>query len=96
MNKKWTESDIFCDAIGERTFADAADWLNEKLHADFQVTRQTVWNWAVGLHEPREEFVRALLLFYPMGDPRFELGLALKDRRTREMQRLYQKESVDA
>lgn len=87
MNKTWTESDVICDAIGDRTFRAAEKWFNEKLPTDYKTTHSSVYNWVVGRHDPEDEFIRALQMFYPDGDPRFELGKTLTEMRLAKMVR---------
>lgn len=85
VKNTWTESDVICDLIGERTFQASSDWLNESLPKDRQITRQTVYNWVVGKHEPDDTFLRLLQIFYPVGDPRHELGKTLTEMRIRAL-----------
>lgn len=87
-NKKLTESDVICDAIGERTFRLSAEWLNEKLPVDYKITHQSVYNWVVAENVPRDEFIRALQMFYPMGDVRHELGKQLTEMRLAKMAKI--------
>ena len=70
INKNWKEDDVVCDAIGERTFQAACDWFNENLSGDFQTTRASVYNWAVGVNKPDHTFLNALVIFYAEGDER--------------------------
>ena len=81
INKKWKEDDVVCAAIGERTFQASADWFNERLPAQFQITRQSVYNWSVGINEPNHQFLNALVIFYAEGDERREMAESLLEMR---------------
>jgi hypothetical protein len=87
LKKKYTEADIVCDVIGERSFQAAADWFNEMLSEQFQITRQSVYNWAVGINEPNHQFVKALVIFYAEGDERREMGEKLIEMRDESMKK---------
>ena len=80
-NKTWTESDVICDAVGERTYREAAEWLNEKLPSDFQITHATVFNWCTGEYKPAYGFLFTLTECYPKTDTRHELGMKLHEMR---------------
>lgn len=81
LNKTRTESDVICDAIGERTFRASEEWFNQELPEDYKTTHGSVHNWVVGKYEPMDKFVRALQIFYPVGDPRHKLGKTLAEMR---------------
>ena len=84
--KKWKEDDVVCAAIGERTFQDSADWLNESLPKEYQITRQSVYNWCVGKHAAEHEFLNALIIFYQNDeDERRLMALKLLDMRREKM-----------
>ena len=74
VNKKWTESDVIADAIGERTYRDAADWLNEKLPPAFRVTHASVFNWCSGAYKPDYLYLLAVTSSYPEEDPRYVMA----------------------
>lgn len=86
INKKWTESDLICNVLGERSVRDGADWLNENLPDVYKVSHGTIHNWVVGKHEPEESFVRALQLFYKVEDARYQLGAELAAMRIRKIE----------
>lgn len=83
--KKWTESDVICAALEQRTVREGADWLNENLPEDYRISHSSVYNWTVLVHEPNDEFIRALMTFYPDTDPRFQLGKDLTEMRQAKM-----------
>lgn len=86
LNKHWTESDIICEALGERTVRDGADWINEALPETYRITYGTVHNWVSGKHEPEEVTVRALQMFYKLDDPRHQLGADIAALRIKKME----------
>lgn len=88
VNKKWTESDIIADAIGERSYRDAAEWLNEKLPVDFQISHASVHNWVEGAYKSSWGFIIALTLFYEIKDARYGLGAALWNKRNQEAEKV--------
>ena len=81
INKTWTEADVIADAIGERSTRDAAEWLNEKVPADYQITHATVHNWVTGMYKPAYGFLYVLIAFYDKGDPRYKLAHDLHQMR---------------
>ena len=85
IRKTWTESDVICNALGTRTVRDGADWLNENLPEDYRISHSSVYNWTVLVHQPNDEFIRALMMFYPETDPRFQLGRTLTEMRLAKM-----------
>lgn len=85
IRRKWTESDVICAALEQRTVREGAEWLNEKLPEDYQVSYSSVYNWTVLIHEPNDEFIRALMMFYPETDSRFQLGKELTEMRLAKM-----------
>lgn len=80
VNKKWSETDVLADALGERSLRDAADWLNEKLPADYQRTHATLNNWLYGVYPIPFPWIEALVRYYPKGDERRALGLKLVEK----------------
>lgn len=85
MNKKWTEDDVVCDAIGDRTFQAACDWFNENLPDEFKTTRQSVYNWVVGKHAADHQFLNALVIFYAEGDERRMMAERILEMRKEKM-----------
>ena len=84
--KKWTEDDVVCDVIGERTFQAAANWFNEGLPEKYQITRQSVHNWCVGRNAVDHEFLNALVLFYQDDDDeRRKMAIQLQEMRQAKM-----------
>ena len=81
VNKKWRESDVICEAVGERTYRDAADWLNEQLPPHFQVTHASVFNWCAGAYKPDYLFLLALTMNYLEEDPRHAMARQLMEMR---------------
>lgn len=83
INKHWTEADVIADAIGERTYRDAAEWLNESLPPNFQITHASVFNWCEGAYKPAYGFLLALTLNYPKDDARHQLAMTLHEMRAK-------------
>lgn len=70
VNKKWTEEDIICDLIGERTYRDATLWINENLPESLRLSHGTIFNWSLGKTAPEDSNLDKLVDFYPEGDVR--------------------------
>jgi len=85
VNKKWSEADIIADTIGDRTTRDAADWFNEQLPYQFQVTHATIYNWIAGAFKPNYAFLLALTYSYEETDPRHVMGKEIMDMRARNI-----------
>ena len=91
MNKKWTEGDVVCDALGKMSFRAAAEWFNAKLPKQYQITHQTVANWAVDRTKANAETLGALLMCYPDGDPRGVMAKTLLEMRAAKMRKLMER-----
>ena len=85
VNKKWTESDVIADAIGERTYRDAAEWLNEKVPPDFRVTHASVFNWCAAAYKPTYLYLLAVTSSYPEEDPRHAMAKKLMEMRAKSI-----------
>lgn len=84
MKNNWKACDFVADAIGERSFQMASDWLNEKLPSEYQITRQTVWNWVVKETEPEDAYLFGYVWFYPATDERHKMAFEIMSRRNPE------------
>ena len=92
MNKKWTEGDVVCDAIGnDKSFRAAAEWFNEKLPKEYQISHGTVVNWAIDRTKANAETLGALLMCYPDGDPRGVMAKTLLEMRAAKMRKLMER-----
>lgn len=86
VNKTWTESDVIRDAIGERTVREAQSWINEALPEKLKISHSSVQNWKKNNNLPLDGTLRILQIFYPLGDPRHELGKTLTEMRIRALE----------
>lgn len=84
-NKNWTEADVVCHFIGDRSFQDSADWLNAGIPEAYQVTRATIHNWVVGRNEPSWLNLMAYVLIYPFDDERHKMARQIIDMRNRKI-----------
>ena len=85
VKNTWTESDVICDAIGDRTVRDAQKWINENIPVKLKISHSSVQNWISSEHLPLDNTLRILQIFYPVGDARHELGKTLTEMRIRAL-----------
>jgi hypothetical protein len=81
INKKLKEADVLCNVIGDMTFREAADYLNDGIPELYKRTHQSVFNWFTGGNKMPGAVADALTRYYPEDDDRHQLGKVILQMR---------------
>jgi hypothetical protein len=71
------EAKLLSDTLAEhgiQTTRGAAEWLNEKMPKEHQMSHTSIWDYARGAKRINQGYIRSLQLFYETEDERHILG----------------------